>query len=92
MAVTSREEQIKQFELSYEAFIDAFSGASGGVIASLVLYPIENFRTRIQAMDKQEEVRGEDKGGVKKNEKFNSLKAFQEMVAKEGLSSFYKGL
>lgn len=44
----------KNFERLYEAFIDSFSGAAGGVIASLIFYPIENFRTRVQAMDKNE--------------------------------------
>ena len=39
--------------MTYEAFIDSFSGASGGVIASLVLFPLENFRTRMQAMGKK---------------------------------------
>lgn len=45
--------------MSYEAFIDSFSGASGGVIASLVLYPLENFRTRVQAAG-QEKATTED--------------------------------
>jgi hypothetical protein len=30
-------------------FIDAFSGASGGVLAALLFYPLENFRIRLQA-------------------------------------------
>ena len=39
--------ELRRFEHTYEAFIDSFSGATGGVIASLIFYPIENFRTRI---------------------------------------------
>ena len=33
----------------YEVFIDAFAGAAGGVIAQTLFYPLENFRTRLQA-------------------------------------------
>lgn len=35
-----------------EVFIDAFSGALGGVVAALIFYPLENFRTRLQAQDR----------------------------------------
>jgi hypothetical protein len=48
------DKELKKFEQLYEAFIDSFSGASGGVIASLIFYPIENFRTRVQAMKKDD--------------------------------------
>lgn len=41
---------MKQFEQAFEAWIDSFSGASGAVVANLLFYPLENFRTRIQAM------------------------------------------
>ena len=34
--------------------IDSFSGATGGFFASLMLYPIENLRTRMQASLNQE--------------------------------------
>ena len=34
-------------ENPYESLIDAVSGASGGVLAGLLLYPLENFRTRL---------------------------------------------
>ena len=37
----------KNFEKFYEVFIDSFSGATGGFFASLILYPFENFRTRL---------------------------------------------
>lgn len=37
-----------QQNVEYEVLIDAVSGASGGVLASLLLYPLENFRTRLQ--------------------------------------------
>lgn len=47
----AREEALrKQFEKVFEVFIDSFSGASGGFLASLVLYPIENYRTRLQTL------------------------------------------
>jgi hypothetical protein len=32
-----------------EVFIDAFAGATGGVLAALLFYPLENLRTRLQA-------------------------------------------
>lgn len=47
------EKAMRSFEQNYEAYIDAFSGATGGVIASLLLYPIENFRTQVQTMNMQ---------------------------------------
>ena len=37
------------FDKVYEVFIDGFSGALGGVAGQLLLYPLENFRTRLQA-------------------------------------------
>ena len=40
-ALTPAQEKI------YEVFIDSFAGASGGVIAQLLFYPLENFRTRL---------------------------------------------
>ena len=46
---------MKQFEQAFEPIIDSFSGATGGVVASLIFYPLENFRTRIQAMDKEKQ-------------------------------------
>lgn len=40
----------QNFEKIFEIFIDSFSGATGGFCASLILYPIENIRTRLQAL------------------------------------------
>lgn len=40
----------KNFDKFFEVFIDSFSGATGGFFASLVLYPLENFRTKLQAL------------------------------------------
>ena len=34
---------------SYEVFVDAISGATGALIGTLLLYPFENARTRLQA-------------------------------------------
>lgn len=36
-------------EKVFEVFIDAFAGATGGVLAALLFYPLENLRTRLQA-------------------------------------------
>jgi len=41
--------ELKRIEKTFEIFIDSFSGATGGAIASMIFYPIENFRTRLQA-------------------------------------------
>ena len=38
-------------EKVYEVFIDSFAGASGGIIAQLLFYPLENIRTRFQAQE-----------------------------------------
>ena len=59
-------------EQQYEAFIDAFSGATGGVIAQLLLWPLENFRTRMQTM-KQDQQRIIDEGDTP-NDDLNSIK------------------
>ena len=40
----------KNFDKMFEVFIDSFSGATGGFFASLIFYPIENYRTRLQTM------------------------------------------
>jgi hypothetical protein len=44
----------RKFERLYEAFIDSFSGATGAFLATLCFYPYENFRTRVQALEKQD--------------------------------------
>jgi len=41
--------QMKAIERTFEVFIDSFSGATGGALSSLIFYPIENYRTRLQA-------------------------------------------
>ena len=41
---------MQQFEQMFEAYIDSFSGASGAVVANLLFYPLENFRTRVQTL------------------------------------------
>ena len=45
--------EMQKFEQAFEMWIDSFSGASGAVVANLLFYPLENFRTRIQAMQGQ---------------------------------------
>jgi len=72
------EKEMRNFERVYEAWIDSFSGASGGVIASLIFYPIENLRTRVQAADK----------GSKKS----ILDFFSKLMKDEGFLALYKGL
>ena len=53
MSAVQRLQQMKQFEQAFEPIIDSFSGATGGVVASLIFYPLENFRTRVQAEESQ---------------------------------------
>ena len=71
-----------------DAFIDAVSGAIGSVVSSMIFYPIDNFRTRVQALgvNKGEQ---EDK---KLSETQSLYELWQRMVQDEGLSSFYKGI
>lgn len=64
-------------------FIDAFAGASGGVLAALLFYPLENLRIRLQAGKFAEK---------KKEEGKSSLKVLQEIIKDEGVSNFYRGL
>lgn len=45
--IQSQQMNSQNFEKFFEVFIDAFSGATGGLIAQLFLYPIENVRTRL---------------------------------------------
>eukprot|EP00347_Sterkiella_histriomuscorum_P012920 403366715 len=49
----------KNFDKFFEIFIDSFSGATGGFFASLMLYPLENFRTKLQALSREEEKRND---------------------------------
>jgi len=72
-------------------FIDAFAGASGGVIAQLLFYPLENFRTRLQADTASQASKDSDKS-PEKRKRIGILKAFRKMIKEEGMLSFYKGL
>ena len=75
--------EFRNFERLYEAFIDSFSGAIGGVVASLIFYPIENFRTRVQAMKKD---------NSDKAKKFKLIQYLKQILENEGFGSLYKGL
>ena len=50
VAATNEPLTSKNFERVFEVFIDSFSGATGGFFASLMLYPIENLRIRMQIL------------------------------------------
>ena len=45
LSTTSQDPNFTKFERAWEPQIDSFSGAAGGVVASLIFYPLENFRT-----------------------------------------------
>ena len=63
---TTKQELLKQFEQNYETYIDSFSGATGGVLATVLLYPFENYRTRIQTANKESsEDKNSDKEEIK---------------------------
>ena len=54
-------------EKNMDILIDSLSGASGGVISSLIFHPLENLRTRLQARKetgakRKEEKRDEEQG------------------------------
>lgn len=103
---STQDAQMKSFEHSYEAFIDSFSGASGGVLASLIFYPIENFRTRVQTInytqdnEKQKEKKDDtpasdskDKTPIPKQHKHRPLLTIlQQIINEEGFLALYKGL
>ena len=74
--------QLSTEEKLYEVLIDAFAGATGGAIAQLLFYPLENFQLRLQ-----QSTQGKDK-----QRQLSVFEAFQQMLNKEGFTSFYKGL
>eukprot|EP01128_Nolandella_sp_AFSM9_P003512 TRINITY_DN150_c2_g1_i1.p1 TRINITY_DN150_c2_g1~~TRINITY_DN150_c2_g1_i1.p1 ORF type:complete len:340 (-),score=122.49 TRINITY_DN150_c2_g1_i1:237-1196(-) len=61
---------------SYSALVHAVAGTAGGSAAMTTFYPLDSIRTLIQV--------GRDKGGI--------ASTAQDMVKKDGLGAFYKGL
>jgi len=84
-------------ERALNVFLHGFSGALAGCMSTLLLYPIENVKTRMQALAKHErENNSEDTDNpdnekkAKKSKKI--LDMIQEMIEKEGPKGFYKGV
>lgn len=63
------------------AVASAFSGALGGTIATLIVYPVDLVTTRMQ-------IQGKVPGGKKYKHLFD---AFKQIYEEEGLGAFYKG-
>ncbi|CDW72899.1 solute carrier family 25 (mitochondrial carrier peroxisomal membrane 34kda) member 17 [Stylonychia lemnae] len=94
----------KNYDKIFEVFIDSFSGATGGFFASLMLYPLENFRTKLQALtkenQKQESIFKEDLPDdgsqthrkTHQSEYFKELRYLKQIIEKDGITSLYKGL
>ena len=65
-------------------FIDAFAGATGGVLAALLFYPLENLRTRLQAGKETKETKeGEESKADQK--KLTSMQLLRQIIKTEGL-------
>jgi len=81
-----------------ETFIDAFSGAFGATISTMIFYPLDNIRTRLQAYAKSETDTTDEEmkaGGYaqhKQKEKFDSFKIIMDIFKKEGVFAFYRGI
>ena len=60
MASAANSADMVHFEQTFEAYIDSFSGASGAVVANLLFYPLENLRTRVQALRSKKQKKGAD--------------------------------
>lgn len=82
-----------------DVIVDGLSGGMAGLISTFILHPLENIRTRLQNHRLQKEERidpdmnlntGNDK--QQKKSKFNQLEFMKEVIKKEGVFAFYKGL
>lgn len=71
--------------MNYEAFIDSFAGASGALLGQLLLYPFENFRTRLQA----NKISADQ---TKKEAQKSTLDFLKDLIDKDGILSLYRGL
>lgn len=86
-----------------ESLSHALAGASGGVIAMALLYPLENVRTRLQVQVKKKEpiLTTNNKQPAMQNndvllhdniEYKNSLDCIYKVIEREGISGLYRGL
>lgn len=66
----------RKLELYYGSFVDSIAGAAGGLISQLLLYPLENFRTRAQMHDQD----------------LSLFAILQIILHTEGIMALYKGL
>ncbi|XP_055843641.1 peroxisomal membrane protein PMP34 [Episyrphus balteatus] len=65
---------------SYQSWVHAVSGATGGVIAMSVFYPLDTVRSRLQVEN------------TDRRKALNTLQVIQQLVREEGLSTLYRGL
>ena len=94
---------MQKMEKIYEVFIDSFAGASGGIISQLLFYPLENIRTRFQAQElssqnlkaayaEEAEAKKSATADQQRVQRKSFISKLLEMMRKDGLMSFYKGL
>jgi len=79
-------------ERTMKVFLHGISGALAGCLSTLLLYPIENVKTRLQALAK--EIHSEtDNPEIEKSKKSKKIMDFVlEIIEKEGPTGFYKGV
>ncbi|XP_055909244.1 peroxisomal membrane protein PMP34 [Eupeodes corollae] len=65
---------------SYQSWVHAVSGATGGVIAMSVFYPLDTVRSRLQVEN------------TDRRKALNTLQVIQQLVREEGFSTLYRGL
>lgn len=65
---------------SYQSWVHAVSGATGGVIAMSVFYPLDTVRSRLQIEN------------TDRRKALNTLQIIQQLIREEGTSSLYRGL
>jgi hypothetical protein len=81
-----------------EVLVDGLSGATGGLISSLIFHPLENIRTRLQDTHHQQskEIELDQTPGNKEDKKlkrqFNAWLHIMTVFKREGFKGFYKGI
>lgn len=65
---------------SYQSWVHAVSGATGGVIAMSVFYPLDTVRSRLQVENND------------RRKSLNTLQVIQQLIREEGTSTLYRGL
>lgn len=72
--------QSKNSVFSYQSWVHAVAGATGGVVAMSVFYPLDTVRARLQLEDSQ----------IKKDS--NTIEILKQLIREEGFTTLYRGL